>query len=71
MPDRTYTNALHALPTLDEGEGLAWNQSDSRWHVYKLTDGTEYKPDLFRLGNKLVAASEEGADILHKWRYRQ
>lgn len=62
---QTFTDALHAIPLLESGDGLCWDQSASRWRIYALSDGTEFEPELVRVGRNVVAVSMTGLHIMH------
>lgn len=62
---QTYENALHALPVMEQGDGLGWDQVASRWRIYSLLEGTpNLAPELIRAKEHYMAVSSTGVLIL-------
>lgn len=62
---QTFSDALQALPLMQQGDGLGWDPSTSLWRIYALSDGTEtLEPELIRVANRLVSVSWTGTEIL-------
>ena len=65
---QTFSDAFHAIPLLQEGDGLGWDQSVSQWRIYALTEGTDLEPEIVRVKAHLLAVSWSGLQILHALR---
>lgn len=62
---QTFSDALHAIPLLEDGDGLGWDRDASRWRIYALSAGTNLDPELVRVKQHLIAVSLTGYEILH------
>ena len=60
-----FTDALRALPYLEDGDGLGWDPDLRQWRMYALRDGTTMlEPELIRLRRHFVAVSLTGLQIM-------
>ena len=60
-----FSDALRALPYLEDGDGLGWDPDLRQWRLYALMDGTTLlEPELIRLRQHLVAVSVTGLQIM-------
>lgn len=61
---QTFSDALHAIPLLEDGDGLGWDASVSQWRIYALSEGTDLEPELVRVGRHVIAVSVTGYEIM-------
>jgi hypothetical protein len=61
---QTFSDALHAIPLLEDGDGLGWDQDASRWRIYSLRAGTSLDPEVVRVKNRIIAVSVTGYEIM-------
>jgi hypothetical protein len=62
---QTFSDALQAIPLMENGDGLGWDQNASHWRIYALMDGTDLQPELIRIGDRVLSVTWTGSEIVH------